>query len=72
MDTQMKRGAELLSNHHLEMNWVRLARWMLEILRFHQEHLAQDPVRMVFNSHLWKGSDCILRALGDLIRMVQE
>lgn len=43
LDTQMKRGAELLPSHHLVMNWVRLARRMLEILRFHQEHLAQDP-----------------------------
>ncbi|KAK3518329.1 hypothetical protein QTP86_018784, partial [Hemibagrus guttatus] len=59
LDTRVKRGAELSTNHHLVVSWIRLRRRMLDrlgrpkrIVRVCWECLADPSVRGVFNSHL--------------------
>ena len=61
LDTQIKRGAELSTCLHLVMNWIwwqgrkpdGLGRPKRGV-RVCWERLAEDPVRMLFNSHLWR------------------
>ncbi|KAK3509336.1 hypothetical protein QTP70_029059 [Hemibagrus guttatus] len=73
LDTQVKRGAELSTNHHLVVSWSRLRRRMPDrlgrpkcIVRVCWEHLADPSVRGVFNSHLWESFNQILREVGDI------
>ncbi|TWW62415.1 hypothetical protein D4764_04G0010620 [Takifugu flavidus] len=51
LDTRVKRGAELSTDHYLVVCW---------------ECLVEEPVRLVFNSHLRHSFDRVLRAVGDI------
>ncbi|KAI3359498.1 hypothetical protein L3Q82_013894 [Scortum barcoo] len=61
LDTRVKRGAELSTDHHLVVSWIRWQRRKLDrpgrpkrIVRVCWECLAEPSVREVFNSHLRK------------------
>ncbi|KAK3528482.1 hypothetical protein QTP70_000305 [Hemibagrus guttatus] len=73
LDTRIKRGAELSTDHHLVVSWIRLRRRMLDrlgrpkrIVRVCWEHLADPSVRGVFNSHLRESFNQIPREVGDI------
>ncbi|KAK3561732.1 hypothetical protein QTP86_012988 [Hemibagrus guttatus] len=73
LDTRVKRGAELSTNHHLVVSWIRLRRRMPDrlgrpkrIVRVFWEHLADPSVRGVFNSHLRESFNQIPREVGDI------
>ena len=69
LDSQAKRGAELSTDHHLVGSWIR---WqgrepdrpgiLKQLVRVCWEPLAEDPVKMVFNSHLQPHPGDIWRA----------
>ncbi|KAK3544536.1 hypothetical protein QTP86_015589 [Hemibagrus guttatus] len=70
LDTRVKRGAELSTNHHLVVSWIRLQRRMPDrlgrpkrIVRVCWERLT-DP--SVFNSHLRESFNQIPREVGDI------
>merc|ERR1712035_64070 len=59
LDTRVKRGAELSTDHHLVVSWICWRRRKLDrlgrpkrVVRVCWEHLAEPSVRGVFNSHL--------------------
>ncbi|TWW77407.1 hypothetical protein D4764_12G0007970 [Takifugu flavidus] len=61
LDTRVKRGSELSTDHHLVVSWLRWWGRMLDrpgrtkrIVRVCWECLAESPVRRSFNSHLWE------------------
>ncbi|KAI3369934.1 hypothetical protein L3Q82_024740 [Scortum barcoo] len=71
--TQVKRGAELLTDHRLVVSWIRWRRRKLDIpgspkriVRVCWERLAESSVREVFNSHLRKSFSQIPREAGDI------
>ncbi|KAK3559351.1 hypothetical protein QTP86_012808 [Hemibagrus guttatus] len=71
LDTRVKRGAELSTNHHLVVSWIRLRRRMpnrlgrpKHIVRVCWERLPS--VRGVFNSHLQESFNQILREVRDI------
>ncbi|KAI3363612.1 hypothetical protein L3Q82_001244 [Scortum barcoo] len=73
LDTRVKRGAELLTDHHLVVSWIRWQRRKLDrpgrpkhIVRVCWERLAEPSVREVFNSHLRKSFSQIPREAGDI------
>ncbi|KAK3526236.1 hypothetical protein QTP70_018714 [Hemibagrus guttatus] len=73
LDTRVKRGAELSTDHHLVVSWIRLRRRMPDrlgrpkrIVRVCREHLADPSVRGVFNSHLRESFNQIPREVGDI------
>ncbi|XP_054590120.1 uncharacterized protein [Nothobranchius furzeri] len=73
LDTRVKRGAELSTDHHLVVSWIRWQGKMLRspgrpkrIVRVCWERLAEDPVKTVFNSHLRQSFDRVPRAVGDI------
>ncbi|KAK3533908.1 hypothetical protein QTP70_034895, partial [Hemibagrus guttatus] len=73
LDTRVKRGAELSTDHHLVVSWIRLRRGMPDrlgrpkrIVRVCWECLADPSVRGVFNSHLRKSFNQIPREVGDI------
>ncbi|KAK3558133.1 hypothetical protein QTP86_009867 [Hemibagrus guttatus] len=73
LDTRVKRGAELSTDHHLVVSWIRLRRRMPDrlgrpkrIVRVCWERLADPSVRGVFNSHLREGFNQIPREVGDI------
>ncbi|KAK3561045.1 hypothetical protein QTP86_026393, partial [Hemibagrus guttatus] len=73
LDTRVKRGAELSTDHHLVVSWIRLRRRMPDrlgrpkrIVRVCWERLADPSVRGVFNSHLWESFNQIPREVGDI------
>ncbi|KAK3558852.1 hypothetical protein QTP86_030442 [Hemibagrus guttatus] len=73
LDTRMKRGAELSTDHHLVVSWIRLRRRMPDrlgrpkrIVRVCWERLADPSVRGVFNSHLQESFNQIPREVGDI------
>ncbi|KAK3544650.1 hypothetical protein QTP86_022468 [Hemibagrus guttatus] len=73
LDTRVKRGAELSTDHHLVVSWIRLWRRMPDrlgrpkrIVRVCWEHLADPSVRGVFNSHLRESFNQIPREVGDI------
>ena len=73
LDTRVKRGAELPTDHHLLVSWIR---WWGRLLdkpgrqkrdvRVDLEHLVEAPVCEVFNSHLQRNFSCILGEVGDM------
>ncbi|KAI3373846.1 hypothetical protein L3Q82_022426 [Scortum barcoo] len=70
---RVKRGAELSSDHHLVVSWLRWQRRKLDrpgrpkrIVRVCWERLAEPCVREVFNSHLRKSFSQIPREAGDI------
>ncbi|KAK3533011.1 hypothetical protein QTP70_006237 [Hemibagrus guttatus] len=73
LDTRVKRGAELSTNHHLVVSWIRLRERMPDrlgrpkrIVRVCWERLTDPSVRGVFNSHLRESFNQILREVGDI------
>ncbi|KAI3375764.1 hypothetical protein L3Q82_003730 [Scortum barcoo] len=73
LDTLVKRGAELSTDHHLVVSWIRWQRRKLDrpgrpkrIVRVCWERLAEPSVREVFNSHLRKSFSQIPREAGDI------
>ncbi|KAK3521123.1 hypothetical protein QTP86_021295 [Hemibagrus guttatus] len=71
--TRLKRGAELSTDHHLVVSWIRLRRRMPDrlgrpkrIVRVCLERLADPSVRGVFNSHLRESFKQIPREVGDI------
>ncbi|KAI3370784.1 hypothetical protein L3Q82_007324 [Scortum barcoo] len=73
LDTQVKRGAELSTDHHLVVSWIRWQRRKLDrpgrpkrIVRVCWERLAEPSVREVFNSHLRENFSQIPREAGDI------
>ncbi|KAI3362892.1 hypothetical protein L3Q82_001667 [Scortum barcoo] len=59
LDTRVKRGAELSTDHHIVVSWIRWRRRKLDkpgrpkhIVRVCWERLAEPSIREVFNSHL--------------------
>ncbi|KAK3518103.1 hypothetical protein QTP70_033328 [Hemibagrus guttatus] len=73
LDTRVKRGVELSTDHHLVVSWIRLRRRMPDrlgrpkrIVRVCWEHLADPSVRGVFNSHLRESFNQIPREVGDI------
>ncbi|KAK0144605.1 Craniofacial development protein 2 [Merluccius polli] len=73
LDTQAKRGAELSTDHHLVVSWLR---WWgripvrpgrpKRIVRVCWERLAESPVRESFNSHLRESFDHVPGEAGDI------
>ncbi|KAK3538555.1 hypothetical protein QTP86_006718 [Hemibagrus guttatus] len=73
LDTRVKRGAELSTDHHLLVVWIRLRRRMPDrlgrpkhIVRVFWERLADPSVSGVFNSHLRESFNQIPREVGDI------
>ncbi|KAK3546900.1 hypothetical protein QTP86_003775 [Hemibagrus guttatus] len=73
LDTRVKRGAELSTDHHVVVSWIHLRRRMPDrfgrpkrIVRLCWEHLADPSVRRVFNSHLRESLNQIPREVGDI------
>ncbi|KAK3563871.1 hypothetical protein QTP86_004810 [Hemibagrus guttatus] len=73
LDTRVKRGAELSTDHHLVVSWISLRRGMPDrlgrpkrIVRVCWERLADPSVRGVFNSHLRESFNQIPREVGDI------
>ncbi|KAI3368711.1 hypothetical protein L3Q82_025707, partial [Scortum barcoo] len=74
LDTRVKRGAELSTDHHLVVSWLRWQRRKLDrpgrpkrIVRVCWERSGRAPsVREVFNSHLRKSFSQIPREAGDI------
>ncbi|KAK3526422.1 hypothetical protein QTP70_025454, partial [Hemibagrus guttatus] len=73
LDTRVKRGAALSTDHHLVVSWIHLQRSMPDrlgrpkrIVRVCWEHLADPSVRGVFNSHLRESFKQIPREVGDI------
>ena len=73
LDTRVKRGAELSTDHHLVVSWIR---WQgrkpdrrgrpKRGVRVCWERLAEDPAKMVFNSHLRRSFDHIPEVAGSM------
>ncbi|KAI3356861.1 hypothetical protein L3Q82_003510 [Scortum barcoo] len=73
LDTRVKRGLSLSTDHHLVVSWLRWQRRKLDrpgrpkrIVRVCWERLAEPSVREVFNSHLRKSFSQIPREAGDI------
>uniref|UniRef100_A0A8C6NR40 Endonuclease/exonuclease/phosphatase domain-containing protein n=1 Tax=Nothobranchius furzeri TaxID=105023 RepID=A0A8C6NR40_NOTFU len=73
LDTRVKRGAELSTDHHLVVSWIRWQGKMpcrpgrpKRIVRVCWERLAEEPVKTVFNSHLRQSFDRVLRPVGEI------
>ncbi len=73
LDTRVKRGAELSTDHHLVVSWIQWRGRNLDRLgrpkrtvRVCWERLAESPVREIFNSHLRRSFDRIPREFGDI------
>uniref|UniRef100_A0AAR2JPA7 Endonuclease/exonuclease/phosphatase domain-containing protein n=1 Tax=Pygocentrus nattereri TaxID=42514 RepID=A0AAR2JPA7_PYGNA len=73
LDTRVKRGAELSTDHHLVVSWIRWWGKMpvrpgkpKRIVRVCWERLAEEPVRLIFNSHLRQNFDQISGEVGDI------
>ncbi len=70
LDTRVKRGAELSTDHHLVVSWIRWRGRKLgrpkHTVRVCWERLAESPVREIFNSHLRRSFERIPREVGDI------
>jgi len=73
LDTRVKRGAELSTDHHLVVSWIRWRGRLPDrpgkpkrVVRVNWECLVEAPVLKVFNSHLRKNFSCIPGEVGDL------
>ena len=73
LDTRVKRGPELSTDHHLVVSWMR---WRgrkpdslgrpKRVVRVCWERLAEPSVSVVFNSHLRESFSQIPREAGDI------
>ncbi|KAK0150922.1 Craniofacial development protein 2 [Merluccius polli] len=73
LDTRAKRGAELSTDHHLVVSWLRWWGRMpvrpgrpKRIVRVCWERLAESAVRESFNSHLRESFDHVPGEAGDI------
>ncbi len=73
LDTRVKRGAELSTDHHLVVSWIRWRRRKPDrlgrpkrIVRVCWERLAEPSVSGVFNSHLRESFSQIPGEVGDI------
>jgi len=73
LDTRVKRGAQLSTDHHLVVSWMRWRGRLPDrpgkpkhVVRVNWEHLVEAPVRGVFNAHLRKNLSYIPREDGDM------
>ena len=73
LDTRVKRGAELSTDHHLVVCWLRWWGKMpvrpgrpKRIVRVCWERLAESPVRRSFNSHLRQNFTHVPGEAGDI------
>ncbi|TWW62406.1 hypothetical protein D4764_04G0010530 [Takifugu flavidus] len=73
LDTQVKRGAELSTDHHLVVSWLRWWGRMPDtpgrpkrIVRVCWECLAETSVRRSFNSHIRESFDHVPGEAGDI------
>ena len=73
LDTRVKRGAELSTDHHLVVSCLRWWGRMpvrpgrpKRIVRVCWERLAESPVRRSFNSHLRSNFNHVPREVGDI------
>ncbi|TWW77601.1 hypothetical protein D4764_12G0009910 [Takifugu flavidus] len=73
LDTRVKRGAELSTDHHLVVSWLRWWGRMPDrpgrpkrVVRVCWEHLAESPVRRSFNSRLRESFDHVPGEAGDI------
>ena len=73
LDTRVKRGAELSTDHHLVVSWIRWQGRKLDRLgrpkrtvRVCWERLVEPAVRGAFNCHLRESFDQIPREAGDI------
>ena len=72
-DTWVKRGAELSTDHHLVVSWVRgwgktldRPRKPKRVVRVNWERLVEAPVREIFNSNLRRSFSGIPVEVGDI------
>ena len=73
LDTRVKRGAELSTDHHLVVSWFR---WRVKprdrpgkpkrVVRVNWERLEEEPVQRDFNSHLLQSFSSIPVEVGDI------
>ena len=73
LDTRVKRGAELSTDHHLVVSWIR---WQgrtarrpgrpKRVVRVCWERLAEEPVQTIFNSHLQQNFSRVPGVEGDI------
>ena len=71
--TLVKRGAELSTDHHLVVSWIR---WQgktprrpgrpKRVVRVCWERLAEEPVKLVFDSHLRQSFDHVPVVVGNM------
>ena len=61
LDPRVKRGAELSTNHHLVVSWIRERGKSMDrpgkpklVVRVYWNRLEEAPVLPIFNSHLWR------------------
>ncbi|XP_057694822.1 uncharacterized protein LOC130917441 [Corythoichthys intestinalis] len=73
LDTRVKRGAELSTDHHLVVCWLRWWGKMLvrpgrpkRIVRVCWERLAESPVRKGFHTHLRQNFSLVPGEVGDI------
>ncbi len=73
LDTRVRRGAELSTDNHLVVSWIRWWGRKLDRLgrpkctvRVYWERLAESPIREIFNCHLRQSFDRIPRESGDI------
>ena len=73
LDTWVKRGAELSTVHHLVVSWIRAQGRKPDrpgrpkrVVRDCWGHLTEDPVKMVFNFHLWRSFNHIPEVEGKI------
>lgn len=73
LDTRVKRGAELSTDHHLVVSWIKWPGRLPDrpgkpkrVVRVNWERLAEAPVRKVFNSHLRRNFSRIPGEAGDM------
>jgi len=73
LDTRVKRGAELSTDHHLVVSWIRWCGRLPDrpgkpkrVERVNWKCLVEAPVRGFFNSHLRKNFSCIPGEVGNM------
>ena len=73
LDTRVKRGAELSTDHHLVVSWIREWGKILDrpgkpkqVVRVNWERLEEAPVLEIFNSHLRRSFSSIPVEVGGI------
>ena len=73
LDTRVKRGEELSTDHHLVVSWIREWGKILDrpgkpkrVVWLNWERLEEAPVLWIFNSHLWQSFSSIPVEVGGM------